>query len=93
MMSSLITKVSQVGTLNKLSHLDSISKQQGKEYSSEYTDKAHQFMTENGWYNRACLESVRNNFDLEPIRKFRSKLASPLARRQLEHFSDRYLAF
>ena len=42
----------------------SINKQLDKEYPPEYIDKARQFMPQDDWYNRACLESVAGNFDL-----------------------------
>ena len=42
----------------------SIHKQLGKGFSSDYTQKAHQLMPEDDWYNRTCLESVCDNFDL-----------------------------
>ena len=42
----------------------SINKQLGKGGSNDHTEKARQFMPEDDWYNRACLESVCDNFDL-----------------------------
>ncbi|MCL4528014.1 MAG: tetratricopeptide repeat protein [Chloroflexi bacterium] len=44
--------------------LASISKQLGRKVSSEHLKKARQFMPEDDLYNRACLESVCDNFDL-----------------------------
>ncbi|HRQ22604.1 MAG TPA: tetratricopeptide repeat protein, partial [Anaerolineales bacterium] len=44
--------------------LASMDKQAGRKVSEEHTDKARQFMPEDDWYNRACLESVCDNFDL-----------------------------
>ncbi|MBN2116161.1 MAG: tetratricopeptide repeat protein [Anaerolineales bacterium] len=43
--------------------LASINKQLGKGASPEYLAKARQLMPEDDWYNRACLESVCDNFD------------------------------
>ena len=42
----------------------SINKQLGKDVSNDHTQKARQFMPEDDWYNRACLETVCDNFDL-----------------------------
>lgn len=42
----------------------SIDKQAGREMSKEHTENARQFMPEDDWYNRACLESVCDNFDM-----------------------------
>ena len=42
----------------------SVSKQLGKEVSRAYIEKARQYMPEDDFYNRACLESVCDNFDL-----------------------------
>jgi tetratricopeptide (TPR) repeat protein len=44
--------------------LASIGKHLGKEFAKENIEKARQFMPEDDWYNRACLESVCDNFDL-----------------------------
>jgi tetratricopeptide (TPR) repeat protein len=51
--------------------ISSINKQLGKNISVDHIEKARQFMPEDDWYNRACLESVGNNFDLafEHLRK------------------------
>jgi hypothetical protein len=35
-----------------------------KGVSNDHTEKARQFLPEDDWYNRACLESVCDNFDL-----------------------------
>ena len=43
--------------------LASIHKQLGKQIPPEFLDKVRQFMPEEDWYNRACLESVCDNFD------------------------------
>jgi Flp pilus assembly protein TadD len=43
--------------------LASIDKQAGRKASEEHLDKARQFLPEEDWYNRACLESVCNNLD------------------------------
>ncbi len=43
--------------------LSSIGKQLGKNVSAEHLAKARQFLPEDDWYNRACLESVCDNFD------------------------------
>ncbi|MBI5963589.1 MAG: tetratricopeptide repeat protein [Chloroflexi bacterium] len=42
----------------------SINKQNGKSVSKEFIEKARQFMPEDDWHNRACLESVCDNFDM-----------------------------
>ena len=42
----------------------SINKQQGKNVSKEYLEKARKFIPDNDLYNRACLESVNDNTDL-----------------------------
>ena len=42
----------------------SISKQLGKEVPNNYVEKARQFMPDDDFYNRVCLESVCGNFDL-----------------------------
>ena len=42
----------------------SINKQLGKGVSNDHTEKARQFMPEDDWYNRTCLESVCDHFDL-----------------------------
>lgn len=42
----------------------SISKQVGREYPIGHIEKARSFISEDDWYNRACLESVCDNFDL-----------------------------
>ena len=42
----------------------SVNKQMGKGLSKFHTDKAHQHMPNDDWYNRACLESLCDNFDL-----------------------------
>ena len=42
----------------------STSKQLGKGYSPDYNEKARLIMSEDDWYNHACLESVCDNFDL-----------------------------
>jgi tetratricopeptide (TPR) repeat protein len=49
----------------------SINKQIGKGVSNDTIEKARQFMPEGDLYNRACLESVCDNFDLafEHLRK------------------------
>ena len=44
--------------------LASINKQLGKSVSSNYLEKARQFLPEDNWYNHACLESIGNNLDL-----------------------------
>lgn len=44
--------------------LASINKPLLKNISPEYLTKARQFLPEDAWYNRACLESVCDNFDL-----------------------------
>ena len=43
--------------------LASISKQLGKGILREHVAKVRQFLPEDDWYNRACLESVCDNFD------------------------------
>jgi tetratricopeptide (TPR) repeat protein len=42
----------------------SIDKQSGKQISSELITKVRQFVAEDDWYNRACLETMCDNFDL-----------------------------
>jgi len=42
----------------------SINKQLGKGVSTDDIKKARQFLPEDDWYNRACLESVCDHFDL-----------------------------
>ena len=42
----------------------SIRKQLGKNVLSEHIEKAQQFIPKEDWYNRACLESICDNFDL-----------------------------
>ncbi|HCB01910.1 MAG TPA: hypothetical protein DEP19_05955 [Anaerolineae bacterium] len=42
----------------------SITKQLGKEIAKENIEKASQFIPEDDWYNRACFESICDNFDL-----------------------------
>jgi Flp pilus assembly protein TadD len=44
--------------------LASINKQLGKNVPSEYLAKVRQFLPEDDWYNRACLESICDNFGL-----------------------------
>ncbi|MBE0681344.1 MAG: tetratricopeptide repeat protein [Anaerolineales bacterium] len=44
--------------------LASMEKQAGRKVSKEYAEKARQFLPEDDLYNRACLESVCDNFDL-----------------------------
>ena len=41
----------------------SINKQLGRTILPELLEKARQFMPEDDWYNRACLESVCDHFD------------------------------
>ncbi len=41
----------------------SINKQLEKVMPTECMDKARQFMPDDDWYNRACLESVAGNID------------------------------
>jgi tetratricopeptide (TPR) repeat protein len=42
----------------------SISKQLSKDYPTEYIKKANRFIPKDDWYNRACLESVKDNIEL-----------------------------
>ena len=42
----------------------SINKKTGESVSKDYIEKARQLMPEDDWHNRACLESVCDNFDL-----------------------------
>lgn len=42
----------------------SINKQLRKDVSKDDIEKARQFLPEDDWYNRTCLESVCDNFDL-----------------------------
>ncbi len=44
--------------------LASINKQFGKSILAEHLVKARQFLPEDDFYNRACLESVCDNIDL-----------------------------
>ena len=62
----LLEKVLEINPedFNPYLAMASINKQLGKSVSNEYTEKAHQFLPEDDWYNRACLESVCDNFDL-----------------------------
>jgi hypothetical protein len=55
--------------------MESINKRLGKSLSTDQIEKARQFMSEDDWYNRACLESVCGNFDLafEFLRKATQK--------------------
>ncbi len=51
------------GNFNPYLAIASINKQLGRGISSSYVTKARQLMPEEDWYNRACLESVCDNFD------------------------------
>jgi Flp pilus assembly protein TadD len=44
--------------------LASTKKQLGRGVLTYYVEKARKFIPEDDWYNRACLESVCDNFDL-----------------------------
>ena len=63
---SVLEKIIEINPVdfNPYLALASINKPLGKDVSSEYITKARQFMPENNWYNRVCLESVCANFDL-----------------------------
>jgi tetratricopeptide (TPR) repeat protein len=62
----LLDKLTEINPedFNPYLALASINKQLGKGVSNDHTEKARQFLPENDWYNRACLESVCDNFDL-----------------------------
>jgi superkiller protein 3 len=44
--------------------ISSVKKELGISVLPEHLENANKFMPEDDWYNRACLESVRDNFDL-----------------------------
>ena len=62
----LLEKVLEINPedFNPYLAMASVNKQLGKDISNDHTEKARQFMPEDDWYNRACLESVCDNFDL-----------------------------
>jgi tetratricopeptide (TPR) repeat protein len=62
----LLEKIIEINPedFNSYLAMASIHKQLGKGVSTDCIEKARQFMPEDDWYNRACLESVCNNFDL-----------------------------
>ncbi|MGA7193612.1 MAG: tetratricopeptide repeat protein, partial [Anaerolineales bacterium] len=63
---SLLEKMIEINPedFNPYLAIASINKQSGKGIQTSYTDKAHKFIPEDDWYNRACLESVCNHFDI-----------------------------
>ena len=62
----LLEKVLEINPedFNPYLAMASVNKQLGKDISNDHTEKARQFMPEDDWYNRACLESICDNFDL-----------------------------
>jgi tetratricopeptide (TPR) repeat protein len=62
----LLEKVVEINPedFNPYIAMASINKRLGKGVSNDHTEKARQFLPEDDWYNRACLESVCDNFDL-----------------------------
>lgn len=62
----LLTIMSEIEPENPFTYLAiaSVNKELGNLVLPEHLDKANLFMPEDDWYNHACLESVRDNYDL-----------------------------
>ncbi len=61
----LLEKIIEINPqdFNSYLALASIAKQAGRKASEEHVEKARKLLPEDDWYNRACLESVCDNFD------------------------------
>jgi tetratricopeptide (TPR) repeat protein len=63
---SLLEKLVEIsiGDFSAYLAISSIEKQLGKTVSISHIEKTRQLISENDWYNRACLESICDNPDL-----------------------------